>query len=173
MTLRQNNMDIFLLIIGFFFILLGIIGSFLPILPGPITGWIGLLILHLTSIIPMNWTFLGITLAIAIFIWGIDYVIPAWGTKKFGGTKYGVWGSVIGLILGLLFFPPFGIIIGSFVGAFIGEIIYDSKDGKRALKAAFGAFVGFMLSTGLKFITSLIFTWLYISKFWEYKELFF
>ena len=166
-------MDIFLLFLGFLFILLGIIGSFLPILPGPITGWIGLLILHLTSIITMNWTFLGITLAIAIVIWGIDYVIPALGTKKFGGTKYGVWGSVIGLILGLIFLGPFGVIIGPFVGAFIGEIIYDSKDGKRALKAAFGSFVGFMLSTGLKFIISLIFAWLYISKFWEYKGEFF
>ncbi len=166
-------MDIFLLILGFLFILLGIIGSFLPVLPGPITGWVGLLILHLTAIIPMNWTFLGITLAIAIFIWGIDYVIPAWGTKKFGGTKYGIWGSVIGLILGLILLGPFGVIIGPFVGAFIGEIIYDSKDGKRALKAAFGSFVGFMLSTGLKFITSLVFMYLYWSKFWELKGDFF
>ena len=166
-------MDIFLLIIGFLFALLGIIGSFLPVLPGPITGWIGLLLLHFTDAIPMNWPFLGITLAIAIFIWAIDYVIPAWGTKKFGGTKYGVWGTVLGLIAGLLFFPPFGIIIGPFVGAFIGEIIYDSKDSSRALKAAFGSFVGFMLSTGLKLITSLIFVYLYWSKFWEHKELFF
>ncbi|PCI06928.1 MAG: hypothetical protein COB73_09140 [Flavobacteriaceae bacterium] len=166
-------MDIFLLIIGFLFVLLGIIGSFLPVLPGPITGWIGLLLLHLTDAIPMNWTFLGITLAIAIFIWAIDYVIPAWGTKKFGGTKYGVWGTVLGLIAGLIFFPPFGIIIGPFVGAFIGEIIYDSKDSQRALKAAFGSFVGFMLSTGLKLITSLIFVYLYWSKFWEFKEVFF
>lgn len=84
-------MDIFLLIIGFLFVLLGIIGSFLPVLPGPITGWVGLLLLHLTSIIPMNWTFLGVTLAIAIVIWIIDYVIPAMGTKKFGGTK--LWSS--------------------------------------------------------------------------------
>ncbi len=166
-------MDIFLLIIGFLFVLLGIIGSFLPILPGPITGWVGLLLLHFTDAVPMNWTFLGITLAIAIFIWAIDYVIPAWGTKKFGGTKYGVWGTVLGLIAGLIFFPPFGIIIGPFVGAFIGEIIYDSKDSSRALKAAFGSFVGFMLSTGLKLITSLIFVYLYWSKFWEHKELFF
>lgn len=166
-------MDIFLLLLGFIFILLGIIGSFLPVLPGPITGWVGLLLLHLTKVIEMNWTFLGITLAISIFVWGIDYVIPAWGTKKFGGTKYGVWGSVLGLIAGLIFFPPFGIIIGPFLGAFTGEIIYDSKDGKRALKAAFGSFVGFMLSTGLKLITSLIFVYLYWSKFWEYKELFF
>ena len=103
-------MDIFLLFLGFFFISLGIIGSFLPVLPGPITGWIGLLILHLTDIIPMDWTFLGITLGVAILIWGLDYIIPAWGTKKFGGSKYGIWGTVFGLIIGLLFLGPLGII---------------------------------------------------------------
>ena len=112
-------------------------------------------------------------MAISIFVWAIDYVIPAWGTKKFGGSKYGVWGTILGLITGLIFFGPLGIIIGPFVGAFIGEIIYDSKDSSRALKAAFGSFVGFMLSTGLKLITSLVFVYLYLSMFWEHRSLFF
>ncbi|MCF6278725.1 MAG: DUF456 domain-containing protein [Flavobacteriaceae bacterium] len=166
-------MDIFLLFLGFFFVLLGIIGSFLPVLPGPITGWIGLLILHLTKVIPMDWTFLGITLAIAVIIWGLDYVIPAWGTKKFGGSKYGIWGTVFGLILGIIFLGPLGIIIGPFAGAFIGEMIHDSTDSKKAVKAAFGSFIGFMLSTGLKFLISIIFVGLYLSKFWDYKDVFF
>ena len=166
-------MDIFLLFLGFFFILLGIIGSFLPVLPGPITGWVGLLILHLTEVIPMDWTFLGITLGVAILIWGLDYVIPAWGTKKFGGSKYGIWGTVFGLIIGILFLGPLGIIIGPFAGAFVGEMIHDSTDSSRAVKAAFGSFIGFMLSTGLKFLISIIFLGLYFSKFWDNKDLFF
>lgn len=166
-------MDIFLLILGFFFVLLGILGSFLPVLPGPLTGWIGLLILHLTKIVPLDWTFLGITLGVAILIWALDYVIPAWGTKKFGGSKYGIWGTVLGLIIGLIFMGPFGIIIGPFLGAFIGELIHDSTDSKKAVKAAFGSFIGFMFSTGLKFLVSIIFIGLYIVKFWEYKSLFF
>ncbi|OIQ41891.1 MAG: hypothetical protein BM563_00850 [Bacteroidetes bacterium MedPE-SWsnd-G1] len=166
-------MDIFLLIIGFLFVLLGIIGSFLPVLPGPITGWVGLLLLHFTSIIPMNWTFLGIALAVSILVWGIDYLIPAWGTKKFGGSKFGVRGSMIGLIVGLIFMGPLGIILGPFAGALIGELIYNSKDFNRALKAAFGSFVGFLLSTGLKLGVSIVFVYLYWIEFWEYKELFF
>ncbi|PHR69635.1 MAG: hypothetical protein COA67_09495 [Lutibacter sp.] len=166
-------MDIFLLFLGFFFILLGIIGSFLPVLPGPLTGWIGLLLLHFTKVIPMDWTFLGITLGVAILIWGLDYVIPAWGTKKFGGSKYGIWGTVFGLIIGILFLGPLGIIVGPFAGAFIGEMIHDSTDSSRAVKAAFGSFIGFMLSTGLKFLISIIFLRLYFSKFLEYKHLFF
>ncbi len=166
-------MDIFLLFLGFFFVLLGIVGAFLPVLPGPLTGWIGLLILHLTKIIPMDWTFLGITLGVALLIWGLDYVIPAWGTKKFGGSKYGIWGTVFGLIVGIIFLGPLGIIIGPFVGAFAGEMLHDSTDSSKAIKAAFGSFIGFIFSTGLKFMISIIFVGLYITKFWEFKDLFF
>ena len=166
-------MDIFLLIVGFLFILLGIVGSFVPILPGPITGWVGLLILDLTKAVPIDWTFLGITLGVAVIITIVDYIIPAMGTKKFGGTRFGVIGTMAGLILGLFFFPPLGIIIGPFVGAFLGEMINDSKDSGKALKAAFGSFIGFLTSTFLKFIAAVVFAGFYISIFWEYKSVFF
>lgn len=166
-------MDIFLLILGFLFMILGIIGSFLPILPGPVTGWIGLLLLHLTSVIQKDWTFLGITLAVAIIVWVIDYIIPAIGTKKFGGTKYGVYGSMLGLFIGILFLGPLGIIIGPFVGALVGELIKDSNDTNKAVKAAFGSFIGFLISTGLKFAVSLTFLVLFINQAWEWIDLFF
>ena len=166
-------MDIFLLLLGFVFVCLGIIGSFLPVLPGPLTSWVGLFILHTTEIIPMDWTFLGITLGIAIFIWVLDYFIPAIGTKRFGGTKYGVYGTTIGLILGLLSPIPFGMLLGAFLGAFIGELLFDSKDTNRALKASFGAFVGFLTSATIKFAIATIYFVLFVIQFWEFKGAFF
>lgn len=166
-------MDIFLLIIGFLLVLLGIIGSFLPVLPGPLTGWFGLLVLHFTDAIPMNWTFLGITLAVAIIIWFLDYIIPAIGTKKFGGSKYGVYGTTIGLIVGLFTPIPFGILIGAFLGAFIGELLYDSKDTNRAIKASFGSFIGLLASATIKFAVAFGYLILFCMEFWEYKGDFF
>ena len=166
-------MDILLLFLGFIFMILGLIGAFLPVLPGPITGWVGLLLLHLTKTVPQDWTFLGITLGVAILIWFLDYIIPAMGTKRYGGSKYGIYGTTIGLIAGLIFFPPFGIIIGPFAGALVGELMFDSKDSKRAFRAAFGAFMGFLFSTGLKFITGVIYFGLFLSIFWDYKSQFF
>lgn len=163
-------MDIFLLILGFCIMGLGLIGSFLPVLPGPLTGWVGLLVLHLTKAVPMDWTFLGITLGVALLIWLLDYIIPAIGTKKFGGSKAGAIGTTLGLIIGLLSPIPLGFIIGAFVGAFIGEIIHDNKDSSRAVKAAFGSFLGFLFSTTLKFMVSLIYLVLYINltiKYWD------
>ena len=162
-------MDLFLVFIAALFIILGIIGSLLPVLPGPITSWIGLLILHLTDAITMNWTFLIITLLIAVFIWVLDYIIPAIGTKRFGGSKYGMIGTSLGLIVGLLSPIPFGIIIGPFIGAFIGELI-NKSDSQTALKAAFGSFLGFLTSTFIKFIVAIIYLGLFIVKVWDYKD---
>ncbi len=165
-------MDIILAILGFCFVCLGIIGSFLPVLPGPITSWIGMLLLHLTNAVPQNWTLLGITLAIAIIIFILDYFIPAMGTKRFGGTKYGVYGTTIGLIIGLLSPIPFGIIIGAFFGAFIGELLYDSQDTNRAIKASFGALLGFLTSATIKFSIAFVYFILFFTTLWEYKNSF-
>lgn len=166
-------MDIFLLLLGFVFVCLGIIGSFLPVLPGPLTSWVGLLLLHSTKIFTMDLTFLGFTLAIALLIWILDYFIPAMGTKRFGGTRYGVYGTTIGLLIGLLSPIPFGVLIGAFLGAFIGEMIYDSKDTNRALKASFGAFFGFLASATIKFSIAAVYFVLFLIQFWEFKEAFF
>jgi len=162
-------MDLFLVILAAFFMLLGIIGSFLPVLPGPLTSWFGLLILHLTDAVPMNWTFLIITLFFALAIWLLDYIIPAIGTKKFGGSKAGMIGTTLGLIIGLIFLGPFGIIVGPFAGAYIGELL-NKSDSKTALKAAFGSFLGFLTSTFIKFIVAIIYLGLYIGKVWDYSS---
>jgi uncharacterized protein len=166
-------MDILLLFFGFIFVCLGIIGAFLPILPGPLTGWVGLLLLHLTKAIEKDWTFLGITLAVAIFVWIIDYFIPAMGTKRFGGSKYGVYGTMIGLIIGLFSPIPFGMLIGAFVGAFIGETVFDKKEANKALKASFGSLLGFLVSASIKFGVGLAYCWFFISIFWKNKSAFF
>ncbi|WP_298530908.1 DUF456 domain-containing protein [uncultured Algibacter sp.] len=162
-------MDIVLIIIAALIMLLGIIGSFLPIIPGPLTSWLGLLILHLTETIPTNTSFLIITAIIAILIWVLDYIIPALGTKRFGGTRYGMIGTSIGLIIGLIAPIPGGIIIGSFVGALIGELL-NKNDTKAATKAAFGSFIGFLTSTFIKFIVTLIYLGLFIGILWDYKQ---
>jgi uncharacterized protein YqgC (DUF456 family) len=94
------------------------------------------------------------------------------GTKRFGGSKYGVWGTNIGLIVGL-FIPPFGFILGPFIGALIGELIYDSNNFNRALKAAIGSFIGFLASTFLKIAVCLGVFILFCIKVWEYREIWF
>lgn len=165
-------MDIFLIILASSLMILGIIGSFLPVLPGPFTSWIGLLVLHLMPEIEVRLVTLVITLIIAVLIWVLDYFIPALGTKKFGGTKAGMIGTTIGLIIGLLAPIPGGIIIGPFVGAFVGELI-NKADSKTALKAAFGSLLGFLTSAFIKFVVAIIYLGLFISIVWDHKSIIF
>ena len=132
-------MDIVLLIIGFIFCLGGILGSVIPVLPGPPVGWVGLLLIQLTDAVPLSYWFLGITFVIAITMYVMDYIIPAIGTKRLGGSRAGAIGTTIGLIIGILSPIPFGILIGPFVGALIGEMAFNQTERKKALKAAFGS----------------------------------
>ena len=162
-------MDIALLILGFLFILVGIVGSFLPVLPGPTLAWVGLLLLFLTKAVPDDWWYLGILGAVALLVFALDYIIPAIGTKKFGGTRAGMIGTTLGLIIGILAPIPFGIIIGPFVGAFLGELS-NKADNKTALKAAFGSFLGFLTGAFMKFVVTMVFLGLFIKTTWEYRE---
>jgi hypothetical protein len=145
-------MDIALAVLGTALVLLGFIGSILPVIPGPPISWVGLLLLKWTDYITDHGEAYGNTLWILLFfvvlVTILDYVVPIMGTKKFGGSKRGVWGATIGVVVGLFFGPP-GIIIGPFLGAYIGEITTGKKD-RDALRAAWGSFVGFLLGVGMK-----------------------
>jgi len=162
-------MDLLLVFFSLLLILLGILGSFLPVLPGPPVSWLGLLVLHLTEAVPMDYTFLGITLFFAILIFILDYIIPSIGTKRFGGSRAGAIGTMIGLFVGIFSLIPFGILIGPFLGAFIGELI-NKADSKTALKAAFGSFLGFLTSAFIKFVVAVIYLGLFISIIWDHKS---
>ena len=166
-------MDILLICIGLILMLAGIAGSILPVLPGVPVSWLGLLCLYLTPSLPFDWVFIIITGIVAIGLYILDYVIPAMGTKRFGGSKAGAWGTTIGLIVGILAPIPFGILIGPFLGALIGELVFNQTEGKLAVKAAFGSFIGFLASTFMKFFATLIYLGLFIYKFIANWDLFF
>ena len=159
-------MDILLIILGAICLLLGLIGCVAPVLPGVPLSYLGLLLLHWTDRVQFSWQFLVTWAVIVVVIQLLDYFIPAWGTKKFGGTKYGVWGSTIGLFVGL-FMGPLGIVVGPFIGAVLGELIYfnrhpqttlsETEQNKnsnfnRALRAGFGSFIGLLTGTLIKVI---------------------
>ncbi len=162
-------MDYFLIILGLLLMIIGILGSVLPVLPGPPLSWIGLLLLHLTSIVPRDNTFLIITLLVATAVLVLDYIIPAVGTKRFGGSKAGMVGTTLGLVVAIFFpvFGIFGIVIWPFIGAIIGELINKST-GKNAMRAAFGSLFGFLASTLLKFIVAVVYFGFFIKSLITY-----
>jgi len=154
-------METFVAILAIIFGIVGIIGSIAPGLPGPPLSWVGMLILYIWGAgtngagDPMSTTFLLVWLGIVIVVSILDYIVPAYFTKLTGGSKYGSWGAIIGLFVGLIY-PPLGMIMGSLVGAFVAELFFAQQDTTTSLKAAFGAFLGFLFGTGIKLISSAV-----------------
>lgn len=155
--------DTILITAGAVCMVTGVIGCFLPALPGPPLGYAALLLLHVTSRYDFTPRFLIILGILTVITSLLDYVIPVIGAKKFNASKYGIWGSIIGLLVGIFIFPPFGIILGPVIGAFIGELMAGKRSG-HAVKAAFGAFIGFVAGTGLKLILCLVMAYYFLVK---------
>ncbi len=143
-------MEWLLIIAGIVLTVIGIAGSVLPLIPGPPIAYAGLLLQQLRSEAPYSTGFLIFWAAVVVVSLLLDYFIPIWGTKKFGGTKYGVWGCTLGFIAAF-WLGPWGFILEPFAGAFIGEMIAQ-QNSNIALKAALGSFVGFLAGSFLKLI---------------------
>lgn len=151
------------LIVAFVLIAIGLVGSFLPVLPGPPISWAGLFVAFISKSSSLHLSTLIITAVLMIAVTIADYVFPPMMTSKSGGSKMGSLGATVGLIAGILLpIPILGVIICPFVGALLFEIIHDPKDFNRAFHAALGAFVGFLLGTGAKAIVCSVFTWILI-----------
>ena len=149
-------MNTVLIVLAFILLLVGIVGSVAPGLPGPPVSWVGLLLAKLSTLVPVSSTVLTVTAVAAAVITVLDYVVPAASTKRFGGSKAGIWGCNIGLVVsifGLPFGPQglLGVVFWPFIGAFVGEYL-NKHDLQPALKAAWGAFIGFLSGTLMKVV---------------------
>lgn len=155
-----------LIVFAIIFAIVGIIGSVVPGLPGPPLSWVGLLLAYFADKVgdsqnPMSATVLLIWLLITVIVSVLDYVIPSGMTRMAGGHKAASTGALIGLFAGM-FFTPIGVVAGALIGAVIGELMVNDKGAWAAFKAGAGAFLGFILGTGLKLVCSGIMAWLIV-----------
>ncbi len=143
-------------IVSIILIVVGILGTFLPVLPGLILSFAGLLLYKFGANADLSmiyiWIFGLLTVGSAI----LNYIIPAKTTKKYGGTRWGSIGSIIGTLVGMFFIPvPFGFLIGMFLGVFVGELLHDKTDKKKAWNSTKGALIGFLYGTGFSLVVGL------------------
>ena len=153
--------DIILTVGGGALMILGLIGCVLPVIPGPPLSFIGLLLLHFSDFADFSFEFLLLFGSIAVIVTVLDYIVPIWGTKKFGGSKRGMWGAGIGLVIGIFILPPIGFIVGPFAGAVIGESTMG-KSSKESFRAGLGSVLGLMMGIGLKLAASLVMTYYFV-----------
>ncbi|NOX18986.1 MAG: DUF456 domain-containing protein [Chlorobi bacterium] len=157
-------MEYVILTIGVVLSVAGIIGCFVPAIPGPPLNYIALTVLKLYDGSSFSTTFLVITALATIVVTALDYFLPIWGGKIYGVSKYGIWGSVLGMIVGFFFFPPFGMIFGLFLGAVIGEIFFG-KEFSEAFKSGWATFLLSLLAILIKLSVSIVFTFYFVSYF--------
>jgi uncharacterized protein YqgC (DUF456 family) len=127
-----------------------------------IVAFLGLILLHVSRFGQFTPTVLIVMASITVVVSILDYIVPIWGTKRFGGSKYGTRGATVGLIIGL-FLGPVGIILGPLMGAIVGELIFKD-DMSYALKAGFGSLLGFLTGIGLKLAASFIMTFYFVKE---------
>lgn len=154
-------METILITLGACLMIAGIIGAFLPVIPGTPLSYLGLICLQLTSTPPFSLAFMIIWAIIVITVTSLDGLASVVGAQRMGGTRYGILGCMIGAVIGFFMFPPLGIIIGSIFGAFAGELLAGKK-ADLAMKAAWGAILGFFVSTFIKVLVSLILAYYFL-----------
>ena len=154
--------DYLLLILGIILMIIGIIGCLVPVLPGPPFSFLGLILLHLSRFGQFTTSTLVTLGIITVLVTVVDYIVPVWGTRRFGGSKYGTRGATIGLIIGF-FLGPLGIVLGPLIGAFVGEMIFKD-DMTYAFKAGFGSLLSFLTGIGLKLAASFAMTFYFVKE---------
>lgn len=145
-------MEILILITVAILLIVGVIGSVIPVLPGPPISYSAILLLHFFTPYQFD-TGLLITLSIfVVVITFLDYWFQFYGVKKNGGGKKATNGTLIGLLVGIFFFPPIGILLGPFTGAYVGAKMEGNDE--NAIRIAFGSILGFLGGTVLKLLVS-------------------
>ena len=156
------SMDTLLIIVALLCGVVGIIGSIIPILPGPALSFIGLVCAYFGSAGSITTTTLWVWGIVTIAVCVMDYILPAYFSRMFGGSKAGMTGATIGIFAGM-FMGPIGVIVGPFAGAVLGEMVGQHRTLNDALRVGFGSFISFIVGTGIKLVVSVMMTY-YIAR---------
>ena len=158
-------MTITLIIFGFAALLVGMAGCVLPVIPGPVVAFLSLVFLDLAK----DWqafsmTFLLVMGLLALFLSVVlDYLVSLAGARKYGASRSGLWGSVIGMLIGMIFFPPLGIFLGALAGAVVGEVLVGKKT-EEAIRVGWGILVGNVVGIVVKFAYCLMVLFFFIKE---------
>ena len=159
--------EIIFIFLGVICTVLGLIGCVIPIIPGIPLNYMALLLLQYAKEEPVfSKSFLIKFAFYSIIVFLLDYILPIFGAKLYGTTKWGIWGAVIGMVIGIFILPPIGMILGLFFGAIIGELS-AGKESSLALKAGFATFLGSMAATFIKLSLSLLMAFYFFSSLFK------
>ena len=154
--------EIVIILLTLIFFLLGLIGAVLPVLPGPLFTYLGILLLYVFTDLDITFSELIVYAIVTVFVFFSDYFLQFLGIKKMGGGKNAIYGTIVGIFIGF-FFSPIGLIFGPFFGAFLGSLI-DNNSNHQAFKIAFSALIGFFFGTLVKLVFAIYVIYIMMNK---------
>lgn len=159
----STQMDTVAWILTALLMVAGLIGSVVPLLPGAALILAGAVVhqLMLGDERGVGWWVIAALFVMALFSYVIDFLAGSMGAKRFGASKWGAWGGVVGAIVGLFFGLP-GLILGPVIGVLAGELILARKELRAAAFASWGTVVGTLLGVLGKFIVAVAM----VATFW-------
>ncbi|ALN92031.1 MULTISPECIES: DUF456 domain-containing protein [Lysobacter] len=144
------DLDTFYYILAGVLVVIGIVGTVLPALPGLPLVFAGMLLASWVSgFEKVGGVALVVLGLLTVLSMGIDFAATAMGAKRVGASKLAIIGSVIGTFAGLAF-GLVGVFVGPFVGALVGELIH-TRQLSQATKVGVGTWIGIVVGTVLKF----------------------
>ena len=158
-------MTTFLLILALVLGLIGLAGAVLPVLPGTVLSYLGLLCLGFVPESAVGISALLTWALVALVVIVSDYFLPGYFSKLCGGTKAGITGATIGAILGVFFLNVLGIVLGPFVGAVVGEMVSGKLPLRKAIVVGLGALMSFFVGTGVKLVVGIWMLYIIVAEF--------
>jgi len=163
--------EIILFAVSLIIMLVGMAGIIVPIIPSMPLIWLGAFLYAIfTHFEKITWMVLLIFALLTIFSIVLENLGNVYGAKKFGATRWGIIGSVIGTGVGFYLGGPIGLILGPIVGTVIFELI-GGKGYKGALKSGLGNFVGFLGGSIIKVVIGLAMISIFIWKVFRLQTL--
>lgn len=148
-------------------ILIGLVGTILPGLPGVAFVFGGILLYGLyfgvSTIGVQTLVYMGL---VTLCSFSFDFIASLCGAKRFGATRYGIIGSALGGLVGIVFLNIPGLFLGTFVGALAGEYFLARKSWQDGLRAGVGSVLGFLAGSIIKFVLAFVMIIIFILRIW-------
>jgi uncharacterized protein YqgC (DUF456 family) len=159
-------MEIILMILAIVLGAIGLVGAVVPVIPGTILSYCGLLCIGFVPACELSVAMLLAWGVVTVVVMVADYFLPAYFSKVCGGTKAGITGATIGAVLGVLFMNVLGIVLGPFIGAVAGEMISGKLPLRKAIVVGLGALMSFFVGTGVKLVVGIWMLCLIVAETW-------
>ena len=145
-------------------IVLGVLGTFIPGIPGPVAVFAGMLLAawidHFSRV---GWVALVILGALTAAALAIDTLASVLGARRVGASRPALIGALIGTVVGL-FFGFVGILVAPFVGAVIGELS-SRPHVPSAVRVGVGTWIGLAVGAFAKVVIVLAMLALFLTDY--------